>query len=83
MDEQHKKQKAFLTFAFGGPANYTGKDMTAAHAKLVKQGMNENHFNLVMKHLGATLTELEVPADLIGEAAKIAMSVKDDVLKGE
>ena len=83
MAEQHKKQKAFLTFAFGGPANYTGKDMTAAHAKLVKQGMNENHFNLVMKHLGAPLTELEVPADLIGEAAKIAMSVKDDVLKGE
>ena len=45
--------------------------------------MNESHFNLVMKHLGVTLTELEVPADLIGEAAKIAMSVKDDVLKGE
>ena len=48
--------------------------MTTAHAKLVKQGMNENHFDLVMKHLGATLTELEVPAELIGEAAKIAMS---------
>ena len=82
MAEQHKKQKVFLTFAFGGPANYTGKDMTMAHAKLVKQGMNEKHFDLVIKHLGATLTELEVPADLIGEAAKIAMSVKDDVLKG-
>ena len=72
MAEQHKKQKVFLTFAFGGPANYTGKDMTMAHAKLVKQGMNEKHFDLVIKHLGATLTELEVPADLIGEAAKIA-----------
>ncbi len=45
--------------------------------------MGEKHFNLVMSHLGATLTELEVPADLIKQAADIAMSVKDDVLKGE
>ena len=82
MEEQHKKQKAFLTFAFGGPANYSGKDMTKAHAKLVDKGMNETHFNLVMKHLGATLTELEVPGPLIEEAAAIAMSVKGDVLKG-
>ena len=83
MEEQHKKQKAFLTMAFGGPNNYSGADMTKAHAKLVKMGMGEKHFNLVMSHLGATLTELEVPADLIKQAADIAMSVKDDVLKGE
>ena len=83
MEEQHKKQKAFLTMAFGGPNNYSGQDMTKAHAKLVKMGMNEKHFNLVMGHLGATLTELNVPAELIQQAAGIAMSVKDDVLKGE
>ena len=83
MEEQHKKQKAFLTMAFGGPNNYTGADMTKAHAKLVKQGMGEKHFNLVMKHLGETLTELNVPAELISKAAEIAMSVKGDVLKGE
>ena len=83
MEEQHKKQKAFLTMAFGGPNNYTGADMTKAHAKLVKQGMGEKHFDLVMSHLGATLTELEVPADLIKQAADIALSVKGDVLKGE
>ena len=83
MEQQHIKQKAFLTFAFGGPVEYSGKDMTDAHAKLVAKGMNETHFNLVMKHLGATLTELEVPGPLIEQAAAIAMSVKDDVLKGE
>ena len=83
MAEQHKKQKAFLTMAFGGPNSYTGKDMTKAHAKLVKMGMNEKHFNLVMKHLGDTLTELNVPGELIEQAAGIALSVKDDVLKGE
>jgi hemoglobin len=27
MDAQLAKQKSFLTMAFGGPHNYTGKDM--------------------------------------------------------
>ena len=77
MDRQRAKQKAFLTFAFGGPNAYTGKDMRAAHARMK---LTELHFNAVMEHLGATLSELGVPADLIAEAAAIALSVKGDVV---
>jgi hemoglobin len=77
MDGQRAKQKAFLTFAFGGPNAYTGKDMRAAHAKLK---LTQADFDAVMENLGATLKELGVPDALIGEAAAIAMSVKADVL---
>lgn len=77
MDRQRAKQKAFLTFAFGGPNSYSGKDMRAAHAKLK---LSEADFNAVMENLGNTLTELNVPGELIAEAAAIAMSVKNDVL---
>lgn len=77
MEAQHAKQKAFLTFAFGGPNSYTGKDMRAAHAKMK---LTEEHFNAVMEALGGTLKELGVPDALIGEAAAVAMSVKADVL---
>lgn len=80
MDKQIAKQRAFLTMAFGGPNNYSGKDMRTAHAKLVDIGLNEDHFNAVMEQLGATLTELKVPADLIAEAAAIAESTRNDVL---
>lgn len=80
MDTQLAKQKAFFTMAFGGPNNYTGKDMRNAHAHLVKMGLNEDHFNAVMEHLGATLVELNVPADLIAEAAAIAEGARNDVL---
>ena len=80
MDKQAAKQKAFLTFAFGGPANYTGKDMREGHAHLVAKGLNDLHFDAVMENLGATLTELNVPGDLIAEAAAIAESVRNDVL---
>jgi hemoglobin len=80
MDKQKNKQKAFLTYAFGGLESYSGKNMREAHAHLVEKGLNEAHFDAVIAHLGATLTELGVPADLIGEAAAIAISTKDDVL---
>ncbi|HGX92974.1 MAG TPA: group 1 truncated hemoglobin [Candidatus Tenderia sp.] len=80
MDKQAAKQKAFLTFAFGGPANYSGKDMRDGHAHLVAKGLDDSHFDAVMENLGATLKELGVADDLIAEAAAIAESVRNDVL---
>ncbi len=80
MDKQAAKQKAFLTMVMGGPNNYTGEDMRKGHAHLVERGLNDSHFDAVMEHLGATLQELGVPDDLIGEAAAIAESTRNDVL---
>ena len=80
MEAQIAKQKAFFTMAFGGPNTYTGGDMRSVHAHLVKMGLDSSHFDAVMEHLGATLTELGVPGDLIGEAAAIAESTRNDVL---
>jgi hemoglobin len=77
MDTQRAKQKSFLTVAFGGPNKYSGKDMRAAHAAMK---LTEEHFDAVMENLGNTLKELKVPDALIGEAAAIALSVKNEVL---
>ena len=81
MDKQRNHQKRFLTYAFGGPANYSGRGMRAAHQKLVEEkGLNESHFNAVVENLAGVLTELGVSNELIGEVAKVADSVKADVL---
>ena len=80
MEKQAAKQKAFLTMAFGGPHNYTGEDMRKGHAHLVKLGLDDSHFDAVMEHLGATLTELNVPQELISQVAAIAESTRNDVL---
>ena len=80
MEQQAAKQKAFLTMAFGGPNNYTGTDMRNAHARLVKMGLNDSHFDAVMEHLGGTLKELNVPDNLISQVAAIAESTRNDVL---
>lgn len=80
MEEQAAKQKAFLTMAFGGPNNYTGTDMRQAHAKFVKMGLDDNHFDAVAGHLVDTLKELDVPQDLIAQVGVIAESTRNDVL---
>lgn len=80
MEKQHKMQKAFLTVAFGGPNNYSGRGMHEAHKKAVSDGLNETHFDKVVGHLATTLTELGVSDADIQEVAAVAGTVKDDVL---
>jgi len=77
MFAQASKQKKFLTMAFGGPNNYTGKDMRNSHAHL---GVNEEHFQAVVENLMATLQQLGVSSEDQAEVEKITDSVKDDVL---
>ncbi len=80
MERQAAKQKGFLTMVFGGPNNYTGKDMRTGHAHLVKMGIDDSHVDAVIENLGETLRELGVSEDRIAQVAAIANSVRDDVL---
>jgi len=80
MEQQINKQKGFLTMAFGGPNNYTGKDMREGHKHLVERGLNDSHVDAIVELLGATLQELGVAAEDIQEVADIANSVRGDVL---
>ncbi len=80
MDDQRAKQKAFLTMVFGGPNDYSGKDLRTAHKDLVEKGLNDLHFNAVAVHLEVTLEELGVASDLVSEVMTVAASTRDDVL---
>lgn len=80
MEGQIAKQKSFLTFVTGGPAEYTGKDMRAAHEALVARGLDDSHVDVVIEHLGGTLVSLGASAIDVAEVAKLAESVRDDVL---
>ena len=80
MDRQIAKQKAFLTMVFGGPNEYTGKDLREGHKHLVARGLNDSHVDAVIELLGGTLQELGVGEEDIKEVAAIAESARDDVL---
>jgi hemoglobin len=80
MERQAAKQKAFLTMVFGGPNNYTGKDMREGHKHLVAKGLNDSHVDAVCENLAITLRELGVGESDVAEVLALANSVRDDVL---
>jgi hemoglobin len=80
MEAQTRKQIAFMTWAFGGPEEYKGRDLREAHAPLVKKGLSDVHFDAVAGHLQSTLRELGVAEDLVDEALAIVGSVRGAVL---
>lgn len=80
MEKQIAKQKGFLTMVFGGPNNYTGKNMRDGHKHLIERGLNDSHVDIVLEHLGNTLRELGAAETDIQEVAALANSVRDDVL---
>lgn len=78
MTAQRRKQKEFLSFALGGPLPWTGKDMRKAHENLA--GLNESHFNAIAENLVATLKDLKISQELIGQVVAVVATTKDDVL---
>ena len=81
MVAQTRKQRAFMTLAFGGPDELKGRDLRTAHAHLVKErGLSDMHFDAVAGHLKATLDELGVAPALVAEALAVVGSTRDQVL---
>ena len=74
-------QKLFIMYIFGGFASYIGKSTRDAHKNLVdNMGLSDEHFNAMIENLEITLSELNVPGDLISEAIEITESLRDSVL---
>lgn len=83
MVQQRAHQRAFLTYAFGGATHYSGRHLREAHKRLVEEkGLRDEHFNAVAEDLIATLTEMGVSQELIGEVAAVVAAThnKQDVL---
>ena len=77
MEKQKSHQSKFISFALGGPKQYTGKSMAKAH-----EGMNlqPEHFNAIATHLHDALAHFGVEeADIDTALTKVA-SLQDDIL---
>ncbi len=77
MEKQHKHQTKFISFALGGPNQYTGLSMAKIHT-----GMNlqEKHFNAIAKHLHDALAHFGVSESDIDQVLTHVSSLKDDIL---
>jgi hemoglobin len=77
MEKQRKHQTKFISFALGGPNQYSGLSMARAH-----KGMNLQpvHFNAVANHLSEALAYFDVPKSDIDQVITHVASLKDDIL---
>lgn len=73
-------QMAFITMAFGGPNQYTGRDLRTVHAPLLKKGLSDKHFDRVVEHLRGAMRNQGIAENLIEEATEIIEATRADVL---
>ena len=77
MKKLKEHQRTFLTMAFGGPNNYKGKNMKAAHANA---HVTNQDYDVIVELLMLTLKELKVGAEEIYEVNQLVQTLRNDVL---
>lgn len=77
MDKQIIHQTKFISYALGGPDQYTGNSMAKAHEGLNLQPV---HFKAIANHLHDALAHYGVSETDIDQALSKVASLKDDIL---
>ena len=77
MAAQRAHQTQFLSAVAGGPVEYDGEEMRAAHEGL---GLEPEHFEAIATHLDAALREFDVGDDARADIMSEVAALEDDVL---
>lgn len=77
MAKQIRHQSKFISFALGGPNQYSGKSMAKAH-----EGMNlqPEHFSAIVTHLHDALAHFGVSESDIDTALTKVGSLREDII---
>ena len=78
MKKQRDHQVAFLAFALGGAAEYTGSGMQSAHEG---RGIGDEHFAAVAGHLMATLQWAGVGEPELTQIMTSAAALRSEVVQ--
>jgi len=77
MEKQIRHQAKFISFALGGPNQYSGQSMAKAHEGM---DLQPQHFNAIVKHLHNALAHFGVSEPDIDTALTKVASLRDDIL---
>lgn len=78
MSTLRRHQAAMLAAATGGPDQYSGQDMAAAHAGL---NISDEHFDRVVAHLVGTLVDFDVEDETIEQVGEVLAPLRPAVVK--
>jgi methyl-accepting chemotaxis protein len=74
------RQTQFLTQVLGGPTEYKGKPMRAAHANLL---IEKRHFERVGMHLADTLSEMGVPPEVLDAVMDKVTELEPEIVNSD
>ncbi|RSD24127.1 group I truncated hemoglobin [Mesobacillus subterraneus] len=77
MEKQRRHQSLFISWALGGPNQYSGKSMEKAHKGM---NLNDEHFGAIANHLASSLREFDVHDKDINEVLEKLTGMKEDIL---
>ncbi|HSH25105.1 MAG TPA: group 1 truncated hemoglobin [Massilibacterium sp.] len=78
MDRQRRHQTLFITFAVGGPNQYTGTSMKKAHEGM---GLKDVHFDAIVEHLAYSLNHFGVSKEDIDQIAKKLEPMRSEIVE--
>lgn len=67
----------FVSQAFGGPAEYTGRDMKTVHDGT---DITEGHWSALVSHLDVVLDKMNLSQDIKDGVFKVLSNVKSDIV---
>lgn len=77
MEKQRKHQTKFISFALGGPNQYSGGAMSKVHEGM---DLQPAHFDAIIKHLRSALVHFGVIEDDMRMALNKVESLRGDIL---
>ena len=78
--KQSIKMNAFVTYIFGGPSLYTGRNMRKSHKDVVAKGLNDSHVDAMLENVHTVLNEMDIEQDLQKQVLAKLEKHRDDVL---
>lgn len=73
-----RHQVALVSQVMGGPVEYSGRDLRAAHEGM---GISTDDFAVVVDHLVTALTEAGVPSEIIGRVGAALGATEPDIVE--
>lgn len=72
-----RMQYEFVVTALGGPTQYSGSELQAAHAG---RGIEANHFSGFVNHFLVVMAEAEIDADVIDKVRAELATYRDKII---